>query len=145
MAETVRGFTGLALDFETANGRQESACAVGVAGIVEGVVVGSRSWLIRPPVMEFSPFNISIHGITPRDVADAPTFPIIWETLLPLISGGLVFAHNAAFDMGVLRAVLRTYDLPLPEFSHICTVKVARRFWPDLPNHKLSTVADYLD
>ena len=56
----------------------------------------------------------------------------------------IVVAHNARFDMGVLRACLQTADLRAPSFAYADTVTISRRAWPDLPNHKLDTVGDFL-
>jgi DNA polymerase III subunit epsilon len=56
----------------------------------------------------------------------------------------VILAHNASFDMSVLRAVLDLYGLPWPEMSYLCTVKIAQQTWPGLDNHKLPTVADHL-
>ena len=32
-----------------------------------------------------------------------------------------------------------------PKFSYADTVKIARRVWPELENHKLNTIADHLN
>ena len=93
-----------AIDFETANERRDSACAVGLAWIEGGRVVRRESRLIRPPQLRFSPGNIRVHGILPADVRDAPTFPEVIAEFLPDLSGGLMLAHNAGFDMGVITA-----------------------------------------
>ena len=45
------------------------------------------------------------------------------------------------FDTAVLCACLSHYQLSAPECRYICTVKVARRVWPALKNHKLDTVS----
>ena len=39
---------------------------------------------------------------------------------------------------------MKTYHLEKPQASYACTVEISRRVWPDLPNHKLDTVADFL-
>ena len=56
----------------------------------------------------------------------------------------LVVAHNAKFDMGVLRACLTHHGLQAPVFSYCDTVAIARRAWPNLANHKLGTVGAFL-
>lgn len=112
----------LAIDFETANERRDSPCAVGLAWIEGGRVVRRESRLIRPAEMRFAPGNIRVHGIRPRDVAGAPSFPEI--------AGSLVLAHNASFDVGVLAATLQAYGLPQPAYTSLCTVQLARRHWP---------------
>jgi DNA polymerase-3 subunit epsilon len=56
----------------------------------------------------------------------------------------LVIAHNAAFDLDHLRDTLDHFGLPRPEFDYLCTCNLARRVWPDLPDHKFSTLAAHI-
>ena len=120
----------VALDFETANERRDSACAVGLAWIEGGAVVRRESRLIRPPELRFSPGNIRVHGILPADVRTQPLFPEVMAAFLPDLADGLVLAHNAGFDMGVLRASLQAHGLRPPAFSYLCTLQIARRVFP---------------
>ncbi len=134
----------VAIDFETANEKRTSACAIGLAVVQEGRVVHKQAWLIRPPAMRFNPINISIHGIRPADVERAPDFSQLWPHLRHYLAGKTVVAHNAGFDMSVLRNTLDAYDLPHPSFEYSCTYKIAKNVWPDLHNHRLSSVAEHL-
>lgn len=120
----------LALDFETANERRDSACAVGLAWIEDGRVVRRASHLIRPPEMRFAPGNIRVHGILPANVVDQPGFAEVMAPYLDDLAGGIILAHNATFDIGVLRAGLGRAGLPVPDFAYFCTVQVARRVFP---------------
>ncbi len=120
----------LALDFETANERRDSACAVGLAWIEDGHVVRRVSHLIRPPEMRFSPGNIRVHGILPADVANEPGFGEVMAPYLSDLSSGVILAHNATFDIGVLRSGLRRAGLAIPNLSYLCTVQIARRVFP---------------
>ncbi len=52
-----------------------------------------------------------VHGITDSDVRYAPTFEQIVDALLFSISGCVIAAHNATFDMNFLHAELRRLDL----------------------------------
>ncbi|SFI29096.1 3'-5' exonuclease [Methylobacterium brachiatum] len=122
--------TVLALDFETANERRDSACAVGLAWIADGRIVRRESHLIRPPEMRFSPGNIRVHGILPANVADQPDFAGVMAPYLGDLTCGLILAHNASFDIGVLRAGLARAGLPVPALSYLCTVQIARRVFP---------------
>ncbi len=141
---TPESMTVLALDFETANERRDSACAVGLAWIEGGAVVRRESRLIRPSEMRFSPGNIRIHGILPADVRDAPEFPDAMAEFLPDLSRGLILAHNAGFDIGVLRASLGAYGLPVPGLAYLCTLQIARRVFPDPAGCGLGKVAGRL-
>ena len=72
------------IDFETANQMPQSACSVGLARFdEEGRVIDRFYSLIKPPrgYNYFYGRNIEIHGIRPRDVADAPDFAYIWPEI----------------------------------------------------------------
>ena len=64
--------------------------------------------------------------------------------LAPRLSGRTVLAHNASFDISVVRNTCDVYGLPYPEFDYLCTVKLARQNWPDLTSGRLNDVCEYL-
>lgn len=131
----------LALDFETATTEPDSPCELGIAVVRGGVVREVRNWLIKPKAWPFfSPFNIRVHGIRPEDVAEAPVWEEIWEEVYGILEGATVVAHNAAFDMSVLRATLATHRQPHPTFRYFCSVSLARRTWPGLRSYGLSAM-----
>jgi DNA polymerase-3 subunit epsilon len=135
------------LDFETANYSRVSICAAGLAVFENGKLTEAPYWLVRPPKGHgfFREDFTEIHGLTHLDVLDAPEFPAIAPELLArLRQADLVIAHNAAFDLSHLRATLDHFGLPIPEFDYVCTCNLARRVWPDLPNHQLSTLAAHV-
>ncbi len=134
-----------AIDFETACNHRASACAIGAARIRNGTVGESFYSLIKPPKgMEILPFFTSIHGISMDQVDRAPTFAELWPALKAFLGNDILIAHNAAFDSGVFQAVLMHYEIPdrLPLFE--CTLNMARRRWPELANHRLDTLCEYL-
>ena len=133
-----------AIDFETATEKANSACSVAVVEVRDGEIVRTYSSLIRPPRLEFSPFNVKIHGITPEMVRHERGFAGVWPELRPFLENRIVVAHNAPFDMGVLKSALLSNHIEPPHFLHCCTVQIARKAWPELPNHKLNTVGDFL-
>jgi len=134
------------IDFETANSSRGSACSVGIAVIIDGEIKQTEERLIKPhrTCGYFDPFNISIHGIQPRDVATMPEFHDLSPWLFEQLNADFVVAHNAAFDMSVLRAVCDLYGMPYPEFDYFCTYKAASQYWRYLDNHKLNTLCDYI-
>jgi len=132
-----------AIDFETANSSRASICAVGLSIVDNGQIVDQFYQLIRPDPLHFDYMNISIHGITPDDVVDMPSFAECWPVLQGKVSGPLV-AHNAAFDMSVLRKSLDHSGLPYPVVDYFCTVVIAKLTWQEHPNHKLNSLASHL-
>ena len=133
----------VALDFETANGSRASACSVGLVRVEDGEVTETYSTLIRPPEGhdEFWSRNTAIHGIRSADVAGAPGWAQVWKQMDDLIAGAPVVAHNAAFDLSVIRAANTAVSLPWPTLRYACTMVLARQTWPGLPNYRLPRVA----
>jgi DNA polymerase-3 subunit epsilon len=131
----------LAIDFETANENRASPCAVGLAWIEDGVITRRAYSLIRPPEMRFSPGNIRVHGITPRDVVDAPDFLAAMVPFAADLGSMLLLAHNAAFDMGVIAATCLAYGRPVPRLRYMCTRSIAQRSWPGEPSFGLAAMA----
>lgn len=134
----------ISIDFETANEKRFSPCAIGIVVAKSGEIIDEFYSLINPQ-MKFSSYNIDVHGINPWDVQDAPTFTEIWPTLHRYLANNLVVAHNASFDMSVLRQTLDYYSLSYPELDYLCTRNIAKRVWPNLMNYKLDTIARYFD
>ena len=125
-----------AIDFETANSSRVSACSVGVCIVQDGQIVQCHQRLIRPEPLYFSPFNVSIHGITETDVEVAPAFADLWPELLAGISGPLV-AHNASFDVSVIRGSLDAAGIEYPDLHYFCTRVMAKLAWPGMPTYGL--------
>lgn len=81
-----------------------------------------------------------VHHITDAMVADAPTLAEFLAQVAPPITEPVVFfAHNAQFDRRFLAPVF-------PNIVDVgCTLRLAKKFLPDAPNHKLDTLRYYLD
>ena len=135
--------TWVAIDFETATREPTSACAVGIAVVRGGRVAERQSWLVQPPFNEYEFWNTRVHGISAEDTALAPDFREIWFELQPILAEGPLLAHNAPFDMRVLRSLIDWLELPAPAIRYACTVQLARRAFPQLSSHKLNVVCDH--
>ena len=134
--------TFVAIDFETASARRDSACAVGLAAGCAGRVVLSRTYLIRPPTAQFT--FTRLHGLDWDAVRDAPTFAELWPTLRTWIEDAeFIAAHNAPFDRSVLHACCARYRLRPPRARFTCTVQLARAQWRIRPT-KLADVCGRL-
>ena len=131
-----------AIDFETANSSSASACAVGLARVRDGRVVETTGWLIKPPPGQdtFFELNVGIHGIRSSDVENAPTWTAQLEDLCAFIRDDVLVAHNAGFDMGVLRRACEATDAACPPYRYVCSVQIARRTY-DLASYRLPLVA----
>lgn len=133
----------ITIDFETANAQRNSPCEIGLTFVKDWQITETKSWLIRPKYNAFDYFNILIHGITPEDVADQPEFDTLWEELRPLLENQLLIAHNAAFDLSVLRKTLETYRLPFPELHYSCSYIFSKKVWLGLSRYDLKTLCQF--
>ena len=130
----------VAIDFETANEDRGSACEIGLVRFSNGQVVDRFQSLIYQDY--FSPFNVSLHGITERHVAQAPVFDEVWVEAEAFIGEAPLLAHNAGFDISVLyrsleRKVIRNTH------SYFCSMVMSRRML-DISYFGLPGVTEYL-
>lgn len=131
-------------DVETPNSKNDRISAIGIT-IVENSEIVKGYYTLVNPQSHFDDFNIYLTGISPDDVKDKPTFPKLWQMIEPVFSSGLLLAHNAPFDMNVLGKCLRDYNIAWKNpVNYACTCAMSRKMMPNLPNHKLNTVSDYL-
>lgn len=132
-----------AIDFETATHERHSACELGISVVENGMIVQTKTWLIKPPSFPyFHPRNIDVHGITPAEVANAPTFDEIWYEAEKLLYGNFFVAHNASFDASVLRGCLDYYGIFKPKMDYLCSIQVAKKSWKNIPKYGLKSLAE---
>lgn len=132
----------VAIDFETANSQRDSACALGAVVVRDGKIVDRRYTLLNPH-QPFEKFCTYIHGITEETVVDSPDFSDIYPFLYKMLNANVVVAHNASFDVAVLRGCCEARGLPMPSFDAFCSVEMARKAWPELPHHRLNTLCTH--
>jgi DNA polymerase-3 subunit epsilon len=131
-----------AIDFETANGFRGSPCSVGLVKVRGGRAVERAHWLMRPPAGHdrFDPRNVAIHGIRAEDVQHAPRFGDLFAEIGGFIGDDVLVAHNAAFDLGVIRSALEVSGMAAPAYDYACTVILSRRTY-EIPSHSLPFAA----
>jgi DNA polymerase-3 subunit epsilon len=131
-----------AIDFETANGSPASPCAVGLVRVRNGKLVDSFESLFKPPAVHnwFSEGNIKVHGITPQMIESAPGFAEVLEQMMAFVADDVLIAHNAPFDMGVLKASADAIGRSLPEMRYSCSLQISRKTY-NLDGYRLNQVA----
>lgn len=105
----------VSVDFETAQPpqfKERFICQVGIVAVKDGKIVEKYNTLIKPRDNDYEPSVIPIHGITPKDTADRPTFDVIWNEIEHFFVGNKLVAHTAhGFDEPVLRFNLEYYGI----------------------------------
>lgn len=135
----------IAIDFETANEQRNSACEIGITVVSDNRIVESKSWLIRPPELRFNYFNTQIHGIAAADVKEKPEFDVVWDNISAYFENNFVLAHNASFDISVLRSMLDTYAIPYPSLHYSCSLIISRKVWQGLDSYRLNALSHLMD
>ncbi|MEN2787937.1 exonuclease domain-containing protein [Sphingomonas qilianensis] len=130
------------IDVETACARSSSICQIGIVGFAGGREVFAYETLVDPRD-DFHAFNTQIHGIAAHHVVGQPCFGEVHALVDRHLAGQTTVAHSY-FDKGALAAACRVYDRPAIATTWLDSVRVAKRAWPDLPNHKLGNLARYL-
>ena len=85
------------------------------------------------------PFIQQLTGITNAMIRQAPKAEVVMHQLIAFIAGRPLVAHNASFDHGFLGAELDRIGKVCPT-ELLCSMKVARRVYPEAPNHRLETL-----
>lgn len=139
--QNLRELNFTAIDFETATERRDSACSIGVVRVQGGQITETLQHLIRPVELRVAPMNYAVHRISLDELRPAPALPELWPLLRPFVEDQLVVAHNAPFDVSVLEHSLRAYQLAVPAFHSLCSVKLMRASHPGLDSYRLNALA----
>jgi len=136
--------TVIVLDFETTGlspDQGDRAIEIGAVKLVDGQVVDTFQELMYPG-KRIDYFIESYTGITNSMLKDAPPCREVMQSFADFIDGFNLVAHNASFDGRFLEAeLLRIKRKQKGEFA--CSMLIARRLYPDSPNHKLGTLVEY--
>ncbi len=148
LAERVHTGRVVVFDTETTGGSSwDEICQLAAAEYVGGARSRTLALYVRP-TCRVNPWAEAIHGLSDdflREHGIAPEeamrrfFEFVGD-------GALLVAHNAVFDLRMLRQECAKFDLCYAcEGIETCdTLALSRRLRPDLPDHKLATLVDVL-
>ena len=135
----------IAIDFETANSKRYSACEIGIVKVVDYKICEKKSFLIRPKDNYFEWMNTQIHGIDENRVKNEPEFDKIYPKLREDFNNFPIVAHNASFDISVLRHTLDLYDLPYPKTKYSCTYQMSKAKLSGCLSYRLDSICSFLN
>ncbi|MDY6910935.1 MAG: exonuclease domain-containing protein [Chloroflexota bacterium] len=125
-----------AIDFETANPKRVTACSLGCVKIIDGNIVETSHYLIKP-VGGHAPFQSKIHGIKDEHTYNRPHFGELYADIEHIFDLPLV-AHSM-FDKQVLQALSDRFNIDL-SFSYTDTSTLAEESISDVKDYKLKTL-----
>jgi len=72
------------------------------------------------PTTEIEPLASAVHGLTHRDVKDAPRYLEIHEEVINHLHNRIVIAYNASFDIRLLKQTADCYEIDFPALHTGC-------------------------
>ncbi|MBV8932690.1 MAG: DEDD exonuclease domain-containing protein [Kutzneria sp.] len=140
----LRDTTFVVVDLETTGGRADSDAIteVGAVKVRDGELLGEFATLVNPS-RDIPREVVHLTGITAAMVSSAPTITQVLPALLEFMSGAVLVAHNAGFDIGFLRAACARHGYTWPKPRVVCTVRLARRVLTrqEAPSCRLSALS----
>lgn len=114
---------------------------VGLIAVKDNIIVDRFGSFVNPGCS--IPASASkVNHIFDRDVADAPSYQQIAPILAEWLIGKTVIAHNAQFDMKLVRSLLSEANYS-GTIKYVDTLFYARRVVSDVENYKLQTLAEH--
>jgi DNA polymerase-3 subunit epsilon len=133
------------VDLETTGGSpvDDAITEIGAVKYRGGERIGSFRALVDPR-RPIPPYIAHLTGIDDNLVSGEPAIEQVLPAFLEFFRGSVFVAHNAGFDFGFLNANCEVLDYPALPGPPLCTARLARRVvWPDVPNVRLATLANY--
>jgi DNA polymerase III epsilon subunit family exonuclease len=132
-------------DFETTglDADMDRIIEVGAMKWLDGKVIDQMFTLVSTDI-ELSDQIVALTGINQEMLKGAPSMAEVLPKFLKFIEGSALVAHNAEFDMGMLRAACSRQGSEI-EWPCFCTLKLTRAVLPDLERHNLDSLAKHFD
>ena len=128
-------------DVETPNRLHDRVCSIAAIRTDDDLNVEYKKSFLVNPEAGFDRVNSRVHGLSARDVADAPTFGELWDDeLCSVFSGSIVVAHNVAFDLSVVDKALSQDGSAIPDTEYLCTLRVAQRSGLESDDYRLPAI-----
>ncbi|PIQ08392.1 MAG: hypothetical protein COW71_12105 [Ignavibacteriales bacterium CG18_big_fil_WC_8_21_14_2_50_31_20] len=132
------------LDFETTgtSGKHNRAIEIGIVSVKNGEIFETFQSFINPGTLV--PYYItSLTGITNDDVHDAPFFEDLTSQIIDFIGDSILVAHNMPFDYSFLQNEFMRADVLPPKNETLCTLKLARKLYPELKSKSLGNLVQH--
>ncbi|MET0280207.1 MAG: 3'-5' exonuclease [Steroidobacteraceae bacterium] len=136
----------IVLDFETTGLRPEAGDRITEVGLVriEGGRITARFESLVNCEMRIPDYITAFTGITQRMVDTAPLAQHVLREVVQFIGEAPVVAHNASFDQRFYLRECRRQRVGVVAEPFICSMRVARRVYPEMMSHSLGVLSHSL-
>lgn len=133
----------VAIDFEVLDSAwRATVISIGVAVIENEKITQKKYYTVCPPSKNENFYCVQVHGIHYDDVKDSPDFKTVWDEIdSKYIKGSPLIAHNIGFEKSCINACADEFGTN-SDYTYIDTLKLSRKYFPKLSNHKLNTVSE---
>lgn len=135
----------IVLDLETTglSKTQDRIVEIGLIRVSGGEIVDEYSTLVNPE-MHIPAEASRINGIYDSDVSSAPRYSDVAEKLAGMLIGQTILGYNIAFDLAFIKNLFEECYIS-GDIKYFDVLYYAKRILPELRNHKLGTVSEYLN
>jgi len=133
------------VDIETTGGHANANNITEIAIVLHnGKEIEGKFTSLVNPCMPIQRYVQGLTGITDAMVATAPKFEDLAENIYNLLKDRIFVAHNVNFDYSFVKHQLAQAGYNLTTHK-LCTIRLARKIFPDLPKYGLGTVCRELN
>lgn len=89
--------------------------------------------------------SVEVHGFSDEWLAEHGEDPVtVLKAFREFSKNAIIVGHNVNYDVSIFTSELHRHKLPAPAFKAVYdTLDMARRFYPNLSNHKLGFLSEY--
>ena len=104
----------------------------------------SRFQSLVKPENEITEFIMELTGITNEMLNNAPSISSVLPEFRAFTGGSTIIGHNVNFDVNFIYDFSTYQSLPPFTNDFVDTMRLSRRLYKDMPNHKLQSLVSYL-
>lgn len=134
------------LDIETTgfSSQKDSIIELSAIRVVDNKVTEEFSELVNPECY-VSSYITKLTGISLQMLYSAQKIPVVLENFIEFVSDDIIIGHNVTFDINFLNRNKQLYFNSGFDNDYVDTLKIARKFLPQLKSHKLGVIAQYFN
>ncbi len=136
------GATFCSFDTETTglNSKKNHVVEIGAVKFNNKGVTGTFNVLINPGCA-MPPEATRVNNITDEMLKECPLVEQVLPDFIEFIGESILVAHNVGFDLKFINAELERSGMHHLKNKVVDTLRLSKSMFPDMPNHKLQTLA----